>query len=183
MLPGQGSVETNISEGSAGIACTQEVDIEDIDSVCDINDFSENESSTDDETDYEKDFALKSDLQKWALKFNIPHAHINGLLFILNRRLNNVLPKDARTQLKTNKEAVQISESPPGMYWHSSWMTSLNDILGRLTNLPDIFHLNINIDGLPVSKSSRQQFWPILCNIFEIPALPPFIVGKYYSKF
>lgn len=53
------------------------------------------------------------------LKFNIPHAHINGLLFILNRRLNNVLSKDARTLLKTNKETVQISESPPGMYWRS----------------------------------------------------------------
>ncbi|RVE40501.1 hypothetical protein evm_014850, partial [Chilo suppressalis] len=33
--------------------------------------------------------------------------------------------------------------------------------------------------GLPVSKSSRQHLWPILCNIFEIPAVPSFVIGIY----
>lgn len=149
-LPGQGSVEKNISEGSAGFAFIQEVDNNDGNFV--INDFSEDESPSEDETNYEKTFVLKNDVKKWALKFNISHAALIALLFILN----DVLPKDARTLIETNKEIVHISNSAPGMYWHSGLITRLIDILGRLSCTPDIIHLNINIDGLPVSNSSRR---------------------------
>lgn len=43
-------------------------------------------------------------------------------------------------------------------------------------------HLNFNFDGLPIHKSSKQEFWPILCNIFEIPEQDPFIIGIYYGS-
>ena len=129
-LTGQGSVEKNMSEGSAGIAFEQEVDNNDGNFVCSINDFSEDESPNEDETDYE--IVLKNDVKNWALKFNISHAALNyALLFILNKNLNDVLPKVARTLLETNKEiVVHISNSAPGMYWHSGLIT-------RLIGLPD----------------------------------------------
>lgn len=42
--------------------------------------------------------------------------------------------------------------------------------------------IKINIDGLPVYKSSKDEFWPILFNIEEAPGLPPMIIGVYSGK-
>lgn len=39
--------------------------------------------------------------------------------------------------------------------------------------------MDINIDGLPVYKSSRQEFWPILCKIHELPFVKPLVIGIY----
>lgn len=42
--------------------------------------------------------------------------------------------------------------------------------------------LNINIDGLPLCKSSSSQFWPIMVSIEEIDVFTlPFIFGVYYG--
>lgn len=40
----------------------------------------------------------------------------------------------------------------------------------------------MNIDGVPIHKSSKQQFWPILCSIFEMPHLSPIICGIYLGS-
>lgn len=37
----------------------------------------------------------------------------------------------------------------------------------------------MNIDGLPLSKSSQQQFWPILGSV--IPYGNVFMIGLYYG--
>lgn len=39
--------------------------------------------------------------------------------------------------------------------------------------------ITINVDGLPLSKSSSQQFWPILGLI--LPYDNVFIIGFYYG--
>ncbi|XP_052889301.1 uncharacterized protein LOC128297658 [Anopheles moucheti] len=39
--------------------------------------------------------------------------------------------------------------------------------------------LNIAIDGLPIFKSSKLQFWPILINIHEMPEVPVMKVAIY----
>lgn len=42
----------------------------------------------------------------------------------------------------------------------------------------------MNIGGGPLSKSSKQQFWPILCAVNNIPKLSRlvFAIGIYYSN-
>ncbi|RVE45461.1 hypothetical protein evm_009896 [Chilo suppressalis] len=82
LMQEEGSVEQDNCKGSVGFTCIQDVDIEDVDSICDINNLSGNECTTEDENDHEKDYALKIDLQKWSLKFNVPHASVNVLLCI-----------------------------------------------------------------------------------------------------
>lgn len=47
------------------------------------------------------------------------------------------------------------------------------DILSKLA-------LNFNCDGLPISRSSKGQFWPILCS-FQNINIRPFDVGIYYG--
>ena len=44
--------------------------------------------------------------------------------------------------------------------------------------------LQINVDGIPISKSSGSQFWPILGYLTDFPHSKPFLIGIYhgYSK-
>lgn len=37
--------------------------------------------------------------------------------------------------------------------------------------------LNFNVDGLPIFKSSKQTFWPILATIHEMPHIRPIIIA------
>ena len=46
----------------------------------------------------------------------------------------------------------------------------------------DSISLNINIDGLPLYKSSKDEFWPILFNIQEAPTLQSMVIGIYCGK-
>lgn len=132
--------------------------------------------------DYEKNLQLRKEVKMWAIKHNISHLAYNDLSEIFNKRINNILPKDARTLLHTTSENVQIVALGTGHYWHNSLKKQLIKVLEcNIVPLPATFSLNINIDGLPIYNSSRQQFWPILCNIFELPFLPPLVIGKYLS--
>ena len=40
-------------------------------------------------------------------------------------------------------------------------------------------NLIVNVDGVPLYKSSGAQFWPILCCFHK---LPPFIAAIYYGN-
>lgn len=42
--------------------------------------------------------------------------------------------------------------------------------------------ININIDGIPVFKSSKLQFWPILFNITEMPEIAPMTIAIFYGQ-
>jgi len=54
----------------------------------------------------------------------------------------------------------------------------------QLKNTTDI-HLGINIDGLPISRSSKSNLWPILISIVNIPIMSKYVmpVGIYYTRF
>lgn len=49
--------------------------------------------------------------------------------------------------------------------------------------LPDdyCFNLQINIDGLPLFKSTQHQFWPILGSLRNIENREPFIIGLLFG--
>ncbi|RVE41714.1 hypothetical protein evm_013645 [Chilo suppressalis] len=139
------------------------------------SDDSEHES---DFVNYENNLQLREDIKMWAIKYNIPHSAYNELSLILNKNGNIILPKDARTLFQTSQD-VQIIPSGTGNYWYNGLIKQLKKIIECANDLPDNISLNFNIDGLPLYKSSRQQFWPILCNISEMPRLPPLIISIY----
>lgn len=77
-----------------------------------------------------------------------------------------------------NIRIVEMSEN--GRYWHQGLENCLQKALEQLDR-PLSISLNINIDGLPVHKSSTKNFWPILCQIHELPGIAPMAVGIYYG--
>lgn len=79
-----------------------------------------------------------------------------------------------------------IIEITSGKYIHLGLQKMLFSFLSVqqsfLENYNEI-NLSFNIDGLPLSKSSKQQFWSILCSVVNVPQLSRlvFAVGIYFS--
>lgn len=77
-----------------------------------------------------------------------------------------------------NAKNTNDTYSSPG-YILSFWITKCYIRYIDITEIICV-KININIDGLPLSKSSQQQFWPILGSI--LPYNNVFIIGIYYGN-
>lgn len=99
------------------------------------------------------------------------------LLLILNEegldvplRIESLLGKKAQ---------VLVRDVCPWSYCHIGIETKQKKFEHVLQNYDEVV-LDINIDGIPLFKSSRVQLWPILCKIVNIKEkTQPFAVGIY----
>lgn len=128
----------------------------------------------------EKNAKLREDIRSWAVSNNISHLSQKKLFVILNERIPNCLPQDPRTLLKT-RQTIFLTKVGVGNYWHNGLESSLRNVLQKLSDIPKSISINVNMDGLPIFKSSKNEFWPILYNIHEIPTVRPMIIGIYYG--
>jgi hypothetical protein len=125
---------------------------------------------------------LRESLGDWAKYFLISHSAIGALLRIL-RVQNPELPKDPRTLLSTPSSIV-VHDITGGQYHHigieAGVVAKLSKYRREIEHLGDI-QLQINIDGLPIFKSSPGQLWPILGMIEnlskKIPLSLDYIMG------
>jgi len=140
-----------------------------------LNNPIDNETEHNFDTDRNTDdiFSIRYMIAKWAIDFNIPHNAINSLLSSLRKHsCFSELPKDSRTILNTNNKSIfmnnMIKSVNPGQYYHFGLK---NGIISNYNFLPlvssdnpsqNIIKVAVGIDGLPISKSTSQQFWPIL---------------------
>lgn len=128
---------------------------------------------------------IKNFLRSWAIKHNITATAVTDLLTGLKNNVPclNELPTDARTLLKTNipllKKVVE-----PGNYIHFGLEHNLKMLINSysLNNINEL-NLLVNVDGLPLFKSSSGQVIPILVTIINIPHLKKTVlpVGLYYG--
>lgn len=73
------------------------------------------------------------------------------------------IPKDYRSLLRTPRH-IEISPVSGGQLWYNGIKTNLQRIFSKLDE--DIHvALNVNVDGIPLFKSSQRCFWPILASI------------------
>lgn len=123
-------------------------------------------------------------LKSWAIEENVKFSTLDKLLGILRKRLIPELPKSSKTFLgiSTDYQIIKMKD-------HST-----EDISGEFVYMGisfgfesciNNFHegnieLIINIDGLPLTRSSGKCFWPILCKVHYIPDIyKPLIVAIY----
>lgn len=126
---------------------------------------------------------IKRFLGSWAIQFNVPHNTINALLkgLKLHKCFNN-LPVDSRTLLSTPKHTYKTVRCvQPGSYYHFGLT---GGILRHASANSKEIKLAIGIDGLPISKSSGGQFWPIMAYIIDSHLISStvFPVGLYYGN-
>lgn len=141
-------------------------------------------SSTDSDTDAmdnDSKESIKNRLAEWAILFNIPHFALSSLLCILRDADLNV-PKDPRTLLGTPRH-TDVKEIAGGSYHYFGIASSICDKFhGEIPvelNAVDTLSLNINVDGLPLFRSSNSQLWPILGIVNEARNKAPFIIAVY----
>ena len=117
---------------------------------------------------------LQQFLQGWAVKHSIHLNSLDDLLSGLKRHGHPELPKTGRTLLRTSR-SVDIKTVSNMQYIHFCMQ---KEIKKRLTNYPEgviaqltSLELSLNIDGLPLFKSSNSTLWPVLCAIHLEPAV------------
>lgn len=129
----------------------------------------------------DKEFVISQKLSHWAINNNIKGTALSSLLGILKQHpCFKDLPLSSRTLLQTPRK-ILTREIPPGKYCHFNLKNILYSILSIQKDTFQTIHLSLNIDGLPISRSSSQQFWPILGHITELPFSEPFVLGLYFG--
>lgn len=129
---------------------------------------------------------FKSHLNSWVVDNNISRNSYSKLLRILKNDLNLDICCDSRTLLKTTSIKTGFLEMSSGTYYRFDLEESIIFLLKKASyvisnNISNILKLEINIDGLPLVKSSCSQFWPILGNLENIKPDSVFPIGVFHG--
>lgn len=70
-----------------------------------------------------------------------------------------------------------------GKYWYNGIENCLKEVLFQMTSeLPTCIFLSFNIDGfLPIAKSTKNEFWPILCKIDGMD-VAPLVIAIFFGS-
>ncbi|XP_066932759.1 uncharacterized protein [Clytia hemisphaerica] len=154
-------------ESESDTSINYENQYQDYETVVDKLDFSEFDYvSSDNEIDECLDVCaqtLKSELASWASKTRLPRDSTNELLGIL-RNHGIEVPKDSRTLLKTPR-SVEVLKKCGGTYFYFGIRNGICSAMNFLSDPVTAIELAVNVDGLPLEKSTSSQFWPILGSI------------------
>jgi len=114
-------------------------------------------------------------LREWCTEYDIHRTAVNKLLCIL-KPVCPSLPLDARTLLQTPRQ-VEVKSLDKGVY---AYLGLADGLQRALVSEPiadnEEVHVQVNVDGLPLFKSSNIQIWPILCLIKKPYVAEPFVV-------
>lgn len=123
---------------------------------------------------------MKSKLSAWASHFNTSREEVNALLTILRDEYPN-LPKDKRSLCSTPRYS-KIYQMDNGYYLHIGLKKSLLQFMTKNKNhdWKTNIMIDVNIDGVPISKSSSSTLWPILINVVGFDEV--ICVGTFYGS-
>jgi hypothetical protein len=140
---------------------------------------------------------LPCKLQSWAKTFNVTNSAVSALLQILHP-YDSSLPLDARTLMNTPR-ALEVKQCCAGSFLYFGISKGICKILGKYSltdsvypvvkrlymsgpNSSKLLTLTVNIDGLPMEKSSSLAFWPILGILDQSECKSPFIIAMYQGQ-
>ncbi|CAH0563111.1 unnamed protein product [Brassicogethes aeneus] len=122
-------------------------------------------------------------LRDWVVTTKLPSFALKDLLEVLsNAKTEDFigLPKDPRTFLRTPKK-ITTRKVSPGEYYHIGIQNSIENLYKNEKPSEEIIVIGINIDGLPLAKSSSSQVYPILGVINFKGEKNVFLIGIYHG--
>ena len=122
----------------------------------------------------EEQTSLREDVAAWVVETKSTRSSVNQMLAIL-RKHGHDLPKDYRTLMQT-PSSVESKKMCNGDYIYYGLESGIRKYLEQCPTFTGAVKLDINIDGVPLFKSSQTQFWPIMA---KIDNSEPFIVSLY----
>lgn len=170
-----------------------DVNMVDPDSSDDDNENDVNMVDPNDEVDYRTDddnpiedvfgddeqLIFKLNLAKWVRKNCIPRDATNDLLHLLKLNGHEDLPINRESLLNTPRLKIVPRECAPGEYYHFGLQKSIRRCNYDFLYECEFVELDINIDGLALSKSSKRKIWPILGGFVNKPNTSPIVIGAY----
>jgi len=82
------------------------------------------------------------------------------------------LPQDARTLLHTRRKTSHVTFSDGGLLNYFGIANGVMKIIDEVACDMQKISLYVNVDGIPLFKSSSTSFWPILVSIKECNSRP-----------
>ena len=125
--------------------------------------------------------SLRQDIASWALlEKNVPKTAIASLLKILSR-YHEEIPLSVASLFPPSN--LRYESMLKGEYVHvANWIVSLKNLISYQAPETNLVHLLVNVDGLPLFKSSPDyRLYPILVKVLEIKSRP-ICVGIYCSN-
>ena len=122
---------------------------------------------------------ISKELSEWILRNKITRTASNELLSILRKHGHNELPKCTRTLLKTPRN-YSIKAKCGGSYIYLGLQRGITRTLMKCFHVlkDQNIDLIVNIDGLPIFKSTGAQLWPILSHF---GGNQPFTVALFFG--
>lgn len=157
----------NIESASASTFLESEADTNIFDSI----DFSH--------SNYNSALPIKEKIKNWYIKFNPSRKSADYILNILKDE-NLDVPVSCKSLVK-NSEKIILRTVSPGQYWHYGIENQLKKISHIISEITEVI-IDINIDGLPLFKSSNQTLWPILGKIVNKQNIKVFLIGTYLGS-
>lgn len=155
--------------------------IAEMDYVVNDNDHQDNDLIIQFENDEQRGFYVLEALREWALEGGTLSMQMLDNLLLRLRLLFPVLPKSYKTLLQT-PAYLGVQQQPDGsQLWYKGIRANLdNMLLAEYLNDNKSVIIDINIDGLPLSKSSKLKLWPILGYLVNTEN-EPFIISLYFG--
>lgn len=148
-------------------------------SIITNNNFVETESLENNENNLPYQKSLIEKLRDWYIR-NRPSRQCFEELLIILREENLKVPLSAKTILQ-NKQKMVVRNVSPGTYCHFGIEKQLQKISNIICEHKEIV-FDMNIDGLPLFKSSRVHLWPILLRIVNVKNVNVFPIGIYLGR-
>jgi hypothetical protein len=131
------------------------------------------------------DEELLLSLAMWKTQFCISGNALRALLAILKPWIE-FLPLSPKTLMKTGK-VEGVKEIPGGQYYHFGIANQLATLVERDPSLSQssTLYVQINVDGIPLFKSTNGTFWPILGKLLHTlskSTCEPFVIGLFFGK-
>jgi len=115
------------------------------------------------------------------VKHNITATAVDDLLIILKVYDKDCpVPKCSKTLLKT-PQRYDIVEIQGGSYYHFGLENQLK-FFDYHQLIYVSLHLKIGIDCVPITRSGRKQFWPILGIISSVNNSKPFLIVLFFGE-
>ncbi|XP_065641459.1 uncharacterized protein LOC124806840 [Hydra vulgaris] len=145
------------------------------------------ETSGDDISHIAYDYNLRFNLAQWSIEFNITEKALSSLLKVLQNSFSE-LPNDPRT-LRQTKSVMPVDTISGGHYYHFGVESGIKSSISNLIFFNDLncLSIQVNIDGLPLFRISKGQFWPIM-GLIEYHQnsvqqnKSSFMIGLFYGK-
>jgi len=118
---------------------------------------------------------LSHEIAAWAMSENVKDTAVDKLLKLLKPHHPD-LPVTSKTLKNTGYQAADIVNIAGGEYVHLCILNGMKRLDNEILAL-DVIDYHINVDSLPLFRSSGKQLWPILGKTVGLRC--PFVIGVF----